>query len=147
MRTSIPKIGLENLSERELLEFNGLNAEPYGEVLAIKICEKLMGNPGENNGLYFSHRDYCGLGIFFNQEQFTLSTVYDGNGIDSIIAIFDSKTEFIKWLAGENDQSMSLFGERFNNQTITKLRLEWFLEKNYSPIWNDYCRYVREKSE
>ena len=82
---------------------------------------------------------------FFYKKEFVLSTVYDGYGPNSIIIIFDSKEEFITWLSKESDQSMSLYGEEFNNQTITKLRLDWFLEDNYSPVWNSYCNYVSEK--
>ncbi|MGN0003433.1 MAG: hypothetical protein ACI35V_08360 [Sphingobacterium composti] len=39
-----------------------------------------------------------------------MSTVYDGFGINSVIAEFDSKSEFIEWLSNESDQSMSLWG-------------------------------------
>lgn len=40
---------------------------------------------------------------------------------------------------------MALFGERFDNQTITKTRLNGYLEANYSPVWNEYCTYLREE--
>ena len=144
MKINIPKISLEKLNQKETEILYNLKSDSYGEKLAEKISEKLI--KPDNRGLYFSHRDYCGIGIFFHNGNFVLSTVYDGYGIDEVIAEFDSQSEFINWLSKENDQSMSLYGKKFNNQTITKLRLSWFLEENYSPIWNDYCCYVREIS-
>lgn len=72
-----------------------------------------------------------------------------------IIIIFEDENEFVKWLAHQNDQSMSLIvaakanntSFRFNNQTITKTRLEYFLEAEYSPVWNAYCDYLKKKNE
>lgn len=144
MKLIIPKISLNQLSDKEIQIFYNLNSENYGKELSNDVAEKLAKSPSEYKGLYFLHRDYCGIGIFIQKEKFILSTVYDGYGIDSIIAEFDSKSEFIEWLSNESDQSMSLFGEKFNNQTITKLRLNWYLEDNYSPVWNNYCQYVRD---
>ncbi|MBQ4912841.1 hypothetical protein J8L85_00230 [Maribacter sp. MMG018] len=143
MKINISKISFEKLTKKELQVFHNLNNENYGEKIAHKVSEKLKQSVNESDGLYFSHRDYCGIGIFFQKGSFILSTVYDGHGIDKVIAEFNSDTEFINWLSKENDQSMSLYGEKFNNQTITKLRLNWFLEDNYSPVWNDYCEYIR----
>ncbi len=139
----IPRISLNQLSDKEVQIFHGLNSGNYGKRLSNGVAEKLAKSTSEYEGLYFSHRDYCGIGIFVQKEKFVLSTVYDGYGVDSIIAEFDSKSEFIEWLSNESDQSMSLFGEKFNNQTITKLRLNWYLEDNYSPVWNSYCQYIR----
>jgi hypothetical protein len=145
MELHIPKITLESLSETQVAQFKNLSSQAYGEQLAIKVSEKLINNPAEIHGLFLSHRDYCGLGLFIDKDTFILSTVYDGYGIHTIIASFNSKADFVTWLAHENDQSMSLFGEKFNNQTITKLRLDWFLEAHYSPVWNDYCLYAHTK--
>jgi hypothetical protein len=145
MKIHIPKISFETLYKKQIDEFCKLNSRKYGDELALKVTSKLMSTGNKNNGIYFFHRDYCGIGIFFSKEKFILSTVND-YGIDKIIIELDSKTEFINWLSNENDQSMSLYGEIFNNQTITKLRLDWYLEENYSPVWNTYCQYVRESS-
>lgn len=144
MKISVPKISLEALSKKETQIFNNLNSICYGEELALKISAKLIKVSIKNSGVYFSHRDYCGLGIFFDKEKFILSTVYDGYEND-VVVTFDSKQEFIEWLSKENNQSMSLYGKEFNNQTITKVSLEWFLEKNYSPVWNSSCSYIRER--
>jgi len=147
LKINIPKISFDKLTKKESDVFYNLNSENYGKKISRSVSKKLKQSVNEYYGIYFSHRDYCGIGIFFKNGIFILSTVYDGYGIDEVIAEFDSETEFINWLSNQNDQSMSFYGEKFNNQTITKLRLDWFLEENYSPVWNDYCRYVREISE
>lgn len=145
MQLHIPKIVPYNLSIKELEEYKTLDATNYGEKLAIKIAKKLNENP--DKGLFYAHKDYCGIGLFMHKGSFTLSTVFDGYGVHTIILTFDSKAEFVEWLAKESDQSMALFGEKFNNQTITKTRLDWYLEANYSPVWNEYYDYLRKKLE
>ncbi len=145
MKINRSKIPLETLTKDEIKSYNNLSSKKYGEKLATKVAEKLLGLNSEIDGIYHSHRDYCGLGIFSFNGKFFLVTVIDGSGyIDAPILELDSKAEFIKWLSNENDQSMSLYGMDFNNQTITKLRLDWFLEENYSPDWNNYARYTRK---
>ncbi|MFD0796221.1 hypothetical protein ACFQZJ_02015 [Maribacter chungangensis] len=143
MKLFAPKIETKKLTKKELALYHNLNAVPYGNALATSVSQKLIKSKDAHHGLYHSHRDYCGLGLFYENGLFTLATVNDGYGPDSTVASFDSQTYFISWLAHENDQSMSLYGEKFNNQTITKIRLEWYLEDNYSPVWNAYCTYVR----
>ncbi len=144
MKLLIPKITLDQLSNTQQQIFYNLNTQRYGEPIASAVVEKLMSLPSEYDGLYFSHKDYCGIGMFYLKEKFILSTVYDGYNLDLIIAEFNSKNQFVTWLSNQSDQSMSLYGERFNNQTITKIRLNWFLEDHYSPVWNSYCNYLKD---
>lgn len=144
LKLIIPKISFNHLSDKEAQIFYDLNSEHYGNGLSTDVAEKLAKSASQQEGLYFSHPDYCGTGIFFQKGTYILSTVYDGYGIDSIIAEFDSKSEFIEWLSNESDQSMSLFGGKFNNQTITRLRLNWYLDDDYSPDWNRYWQYIRD---
>lgn len=142
MHLLTPKIQVKNLMKQEASLYKNLCTIPYGKALATKVTEKLLKSSDVNHGLYHAHRDYCGLSLFNENGLFKLTTVYDGYGPESTIISFDSKVEFIEWLALENDQSMSLYGEKFNNQTITKIRLDWYLQANYSPAWNDYCHFV-----
>lgn len=142
MALLIPKIQTKNLRKEELALFYNLDAVPYGKALATSVSQKLKKAPDVYHGLYHSHRDYCGLGLFYENGFFKLTTVNDGYGPDITVANFNSQSDFLAWLTKENDQSMSLYGDKFNNQTITKLRLEWYLEDNYSPVWNAYCAYV-----
>lgn len=142
-----PKITLETLTEKELALYHNLDLQPYGKDLATQVAQKLLVPQYEGWGLYHSHRDYCGLGLFFDQGNYSMGVVNDGYGPGDPVITFEDQQEFTTWLANENDQSMALYGERFHNQTITKVRLEWFLEANYSPVWNDFCQYLRSNSE
>lgn len=142
MQLLVPKIDSSQLTGQELALYKNLNDTPYGLELAKEVTAKLSDTVKVSQGLYHAHRDYCGLGLFYENGTFKLTTVNDGYGPDSTIASSDSKSVFTTWLAKENDQSMSLYGEKFNNQTITKIRLDWYLQANYSPVWNDFCAYL-----
>ncbi|QNL51785.1 hypothetical protein H8S90_09510 [Olivibacter sp. SDN3] len=143
MKLYIPKISLKTLSEKELERYHMLDSRAFGKGLAYRVAAKLTRSPNESGGLYFAHRDYCGMGLYLNDGQFTLGTVYDGRGPFPIVATFESEKDFSQWLAEQSDQSMALYGEKFDNQTITKIRLEWYLEEHYSTSWNAYCHYIR----
>jgi len=164
MKAHIPTIPLEALGENELAEYHALNNERYGEGLARKVADKLEQNLSKYDergyyvsagGLYHSHRDYCGVGLYFFENRFTFGEVNDAMGPHPIFLTFDDKDEFVEWLSNQSDQSMSLIAFAkdkyvsfiFNNQTITKERLEWYLEENYSPVWNSYCAYLRKRSD
>lgn len=146
MEFKIPKIAINTLTEKELTLYKELDKTPYGIELAQQVINKLISNPGEDNGLYFFHRDYCGLGIFYVNKEFLLADVSDGWGINKTIALSSSQTDFVDWLSQENDQSMSLYGEQFNNQTITRIRLEWYLEDDFSHTNNAFCLYLEKRN-
>lgn len=160
MKQYTPEKPYEKLTQKELEVYRELSSTPYGETLARQVAEKLIRDSSERSkngsystggGLYHSHRDYCGIGLYYYDRQFVIGEVNDAMGPDPVLVAFDDREEFISWLAGQSDQSMSLvvsdrYGStRFNNQTITKIRLEWYLEEHYSPTWNAYCVYLREK--
>lgn len=147
MTLLLPKIPLDALTEKELGLYHNLDNQPYGPDLADQVAEKLRLPKYQDSGLFHSHRDYCGLGFFYDQGQYTMGVVHDGYSPGKPIVTFEDQQEFTTWLANENNQNMALFGEKFNNQTITRVRLKWFLEETYSPVWNDFCHYVRNNSE
>lgn len=103
MHLLTPKIQVNDLNKQEASLYKNLSAIAYGTALATKIAEKLIRTTDTFQGLYHSHRDYCGLGLFYENDLFKLTTVYDGYGPESTIISFDSKVEFIEWLALEND--------------------------------------------
>jgi len=148
MTPFFPEIASSSLSEQDLQIFHSLDQETYGQEFAGKVAEKLKQAP-----LYHSHRDYCGIGLYVFGGKFTLGEVYDGRGPHPVLITFESQEEFVEWLANQSDQGMSLMVRddrlsfNFNNQTITKIRLEYFLEDDYSPVWNLYCAYVRKRSQ
>src|SRR3546814_240232 len=138
MKSFFPEIASSSLSEKDLEIFHSLGQETYGRKLAGKVAEKLKQAP-----MYHSHRDYCGIGLYFFEGEFTLGEVNDGMGPHPVLITFESQEEFGEWLANQSDQSMSLCSRySFNNQTITRIRLEYFLEDDYDPVWNSYCEYV-----
>src|SRR5690606_41751502 len=121
-----------------------LRDEPYRITLAAAVVGQLRRHP---IALYHAHRDYCGTGLYFIDGKFTLGEVNDGMGPHPVLATFDNEVVFVEWLARQSDQRMALifnttYGSKFNNQTITGKRLEWYLEENYSPTWNPYCMYL-----
>ncbi len=141
-------LSLKQLRDHELTNYHTLDDTPYGEALATAVAKKLTENPGEFRGLYHAHRDYCGLGLFFIGGDFILARLgIDGYGPDKTLVAFHERVDFITWLAQENDQHMALYGEYFNNQTITRQRLLWYLSPDYSSNWNAYCAFVHESNE
>ena len=158
----LPNLGVspDSLTKADRELYQALSDEPYGTTLATAVAEKLKQNPLSvsehghytgSGGLYHAHRDYCGIGLYFFKGKFTLGEVNDGMGPHPILATFDDDEQFVAWLAAQSDQSMSLvfdatYYRRFNNQTITRLRLKWYLEEHYSPTWNAYAEYAREQS-
>ncbi|QEC53913.1 hypothetical protein EDD80_10892 [Anseongella ginsenosidimutans] len=155
MKSFFPEIARPNLSEKDLEIFHSLDKENYGRELAGKVAEKLKRDPIELNedgyyvgsgGLRLSHRDYCGTGLYFFEGKFTLGEVNDGMGPYPVLITFENQEEFVEWLASQSDQSMSLCSrDSFNNQTVTRIRLEYFLDDNYDPVWNSYCAYVKKR--
>lgn len=157
MTSFFPEISPSSLGEKDLEIFHSLNQKSYGRELAGKVAEKLKRDPIKldkdgyyvgSGGLYLSHRDYCGIGLYFFEGKFTLGEVNDGMGPYPVLITFENQGEFVEWLANQSDQSMSLCARySFNNQTVIKIRLEYFLEDNYDPVWNSYCAYVRKRSQ
>lgn len=145
MKLHLPKITLETLTEKQLALYHNIDTQAYGELLAKAVAKKIV----QGEGLFHAHRDYCGSGLFFYNELFTLGMIQDGYGYsyeEDIVATFESEEDFVQWLAKENDQSMSCYTNQFNTQPITKIRIDWFLEEHYSPVWNDYCHYIKERN-
>ena len=108
----------------------------YGAELAKKVSQKIFDNP--TSGVFFSHRDYCGMGIqFIKEKQLAIyAAVCDGQfpeleSKDSSIRTFKDATELAEWLAVQSDESLSLSetGDNWliDNQTITRLRLLEFI--------------------
>lgn len=143
-------INILNLTAKQKDIYHSLSGRVYGSVLAQLVAEKLA--QPNSQALYFSHRDYCGMGISAKKGAYQLVSVYDGycdfyeadNRYGSTpLLTFKTKPEFIIWLAQQSDRSMALIGENFNNQTITLWRLVWYLQEDYSPVWNTSVGFHR----
>jgi hypothetical protein len=111
-----------------------LSKEPLGADLARRVVERLI-KDGDKNGLWFSHRDYCGHGLMYSLGQFHLIEVYDGFADDSrLIRSWSNEESFRVWLGKQSDYSLSgaddsqpelLANTMFelNNQRLTKERM------------------------
>jgi len=142
MKSYLPLLEYSSLPENDRKVFRSLNTQTFGQELVGKVAEKLK---SYSNGLYLSHRDYCGIGLYFFEGKFAVGEVNDGMGPYPVLIDFEKQEEFTSWLAGQSDQSMSLCTRlSFHNQTITKTRLEFFLEADYNPTWNAYCVYLNK---
>jgi hypothetical protein len=113
--------------ERQLQGVRSLEVsrEPFGEPLARRVAQALS-----RGDLCFSHRDYCGTGLFLSPSgHYLYATVEDG-GPAEVLREFPSLEPFVEWLAQQSDASLSRFGETdfvFLNQTLRRQRLEEFV--------------------
>ncbi|WP_162799975.1 hypothetical protein [Pedobacter jeongneungensis] len=97
----------------------------FGTTLAIAVATKLK------SGLSFgySHRDYCGMGILFQDGMYYYGEIWDGY-LEPMLS-FEGEVAFIAWLAMQSTSSLArLDDEEFfrGNQIVSRLRLEGFLE-------------------
>lgn len=122
-----------------------LSREPYGRDFAKKVIVKLTKEYSEKTysgpvGVYTSHRDYCGIGLFCYGRTFGIAYVWDGMpSRDGNIISFRNDREAIDFLAKQSDYSMSGYDKssplkegsefKLNNQRLTRRMLENFLSK------------------
>lgn len=106
----------------------GLSTEPFGLELAWRVVRSLGKWPG---GLCYSHRDYCGMGLFALEDGgFVYASVWDGGFLEQdVVRRFEDEERLARWLAQQSDASLSNYGDggrSFLNQTLTRERLEAF---------------------
>lgn len=106
-----------------------LSNEPFGKQLAIQIAELLK----QGFDIYHSHRDYCGMGLWFENGSYCYGDVWDAYP-QTLKRHFTSEEEFVYWLGEQSDLSLCGLEESdswlYNNQRITRKRLESALAKN-----------------
>jgi len=121
----------QNLSDDQKAELASLSQEPYGHDLAKKVAKhlKLRGSIAHN------HRDYCGTGLFYLEGEYLYTVVDDGHPVPYYGRergwSFGDLHSFAAWLSQQSDYSLSMADNPavFNNQTITRSRLEKALER------------------
>lgn len=122
---------MSNLSESQKSELALLSSEPFGRDLAAKVAKYLK----KHGRIAYNHRDYCGMGLFYFDNGYLYTAVDDGHPVPYYGKergwYFDNMHSFIDWLADQSDYSLSNFENphTFNNQTITKTRLQATLHK------------------
>jgi len=95
---------------------------PYGIALAERVADHLTAG----REIAYSHRDYCGMGLFFSRGGFEYSAVADGYPSSSDDnRSFSNREAFVAWLAQQSD--VTLFNQ--GNQGISRARLEDELAK------------------
>jgi len=102
---------------------------PYGRELAEKVADALQHGP-----LFFSHRDYCGMGLEVGTSgEYLYGEVFDG-GMINVVQHFPDRADFVDWLAAQSNASMAMLDAKetwyWNNQVITRQRLEDFIRKS-----------------
>lgn len=107
---------------------------PYGLALAERVAAALQAG----SGVYFQHRDYCGMGLWFEEGCFCYDEIYDCGPypLEEVKAkaagrggrVFGNRQDFVTWLAAQSDHSLAgleLKNEWLRqNQRITRERLE-----------------------
>ncbi len=115
------------------------DSKAYGNSLAENVAVALM------NGkcICYSHREYCGMGLIYENEVFYYCEVTDGCNFWEQQS-FQNKKAFVSWLAKQSDYTMSRAEEKdisefyINNQCLTKDRLrnaaEWIDKADYIGV-------------
>lgn len=100
---------------------------PYGTALAQQVAEAVA----RGGTLAPSHRDYCGMGFDYRNQEFRYGEVWDGHYMEEPTLVFASREAFVDWLAQQSDQSLARVEDDnpwyWDNQTITRQRLENFV--------------------
>jgi hypothetical protein len=114
--------------DRKIASFRdmGVSTEPFGPELAWRVVRALK----KGGGIHHSHRDYCGMGLFAEEDGgFVYASVWDGGFFENnVVRRFKDEEQLARWLAQQSDASLSNYGNDFGflNQTLTRKRLEAF---------------------
>lgn len=116
-----------------------LDRSVIGRELAAAVAEQLLKHNGKT-GIWFSHRDYCGHGLIFQDRQFRLVVVHDGYATEEpVLKEWKDAVAFVDWLSKQSDFSLSgadpqqkeLFTTdcfSLNNQRLTRKRLKDYVK-------------------
>lgn len=98
--------------------------DPVGNELAEQVAIALQAN-----WLAYGHRDYCGMGLDYQEGVYRYGEVWDGYLEEKIR--FTDRDQFIHWLANQSDASLARLEDKdsfyWGNQTITRQRLKEFV--------------------
>lgn len=125
---------------------NEASTDLYGKELAMAVADRMQ----RGDTLSYSHRDYCGTGLRFSDENFIYGEVVDGelpseaellswttrpSEIERLV--FSSRTSFVDWLASQSDATLVGTGLQpawlVGNQRITGRRLRSFASGSPVP--------------
>ena len=114
---------------------NNTSSTPPHQTVGSELAREVALSLDRGQRLFNQHRDYCGIGLWKNTKgEYEFSRVNDGFPDEAIVS-FSGVEEFVEFLAGQSDFSMSgaeegsVFYETSewvrNNQRITIHHLEW----------------------
>ena len=120
-------VSVEQQRERQAKKNRRRDRTPYGAALAEQVAAAVA--QGKELAPY--HRDYCGMGFDYRNQEFRYGEVWDGHYMEEPTLVFASREAFVAWLAQQSDQSLSRVEDEnswyWDNQTITRQRLENFV--------------------
>lgn len=128
---------------------------PYGAELAERVAAALEAGQSLHDG----HRDYCGMGLAYQDQCFCYAEVWDGQLAEKKsrlkeaqggARVFLDRKAFVSWLAEQTDKSLSRSDDAnpfyHNNQTLNRERLIEFAQGHeavpllsitrWSNLWN-----------
>jgi hypothetical protein len=131
-------------------EVAGLSRAPFGLSLATAVADALVAQ----GPLNYSHKDYCGHGLFHEGGSFHLAEFHDGD-VRKRIASWADEASFIEFLSAQSDYTCSgadgaspIFAEvdrwLINNQRIDGRRLRAFAYSfsiSDTPVPENFLRH------
>lgn len=86
---------------------------PYGIALAERVAQRLLAG----GSVYFKHRDYCGMGLWYAEGWFCYDEVWDAGPVPVQELLptadkrgarfFTTRHEFVEWFADQSDLSLA----------------------------------------
>jgi hypothetical protein len=104
--TRAPSVGEPRLTP------SSAGAAIFGRVMASRIADLL--EKGET--IIQGHKDFCGTGLAFVDGRFLYDDMREGRlacltttppSFDKALAVFSDRSDFVAWLAGQSDESLS----------------------------------------
>ncbi|MEN9865553.1 MAG: hypothetical protein RL748_1143 [Pseudomonadota bacterium] len=127
-----------------LLHFSGHNMTTASDLFGLALANAVADRLSSGAILAYTHREYCGTGLAFENGAFIFGEVYDGQlpsptqvlnmqerGESVEYQSFASRADFVAWLAAQSDDSLS--GQNLaqdwqrGNQRLTRQRLQEFI--------------------
>lgn len=120
---------------------------PYGMELATHVAGILV----RGHSLMEGHRDYCGMGLSYQEGRYCYGEVYDGwmhtPDLEKGGKLFEQQADFIAWLAEQSDASLSRRESSnafyHDNQTLRLERLVGFVEAYQDLPRIDLRRWIQ----
>lgn len=119
----------EELFRLERQQELAADVEPFGRELAERVADGLQAGWS----LGYGHRDYCGMGLHWQDGRFCYAEVWDNRLDEPALRSFDEREAFVEWFAHQSTASLARLDDPrpffHGNQVITRGRLLQFVER------------------